>query len=116
MPRNSASAKRPEARDALRQLLLARHSDNATAPLSQPTDGVFCSAFFAPPRTAVLDANWLGADVAYACRNNQRTSLITAANERLLRILCARHVVDELPERDTVWSGAGHPEVSEEAF
>jgi predicted nucleic acid-binding protein len=101
------SAPWPEHRDALRNLLASSHRSNATAPIEFASDHyVFPPAFLRQPRALVADTRCLGADVGYACRNDQRTTLITAANCQAVRIFCSQHVVDELLEHRSIWSTA----------
>ncbi len=58
----------------------------------------------AQPLCAILDAHCLGFDVNYACARNQRTVLVTAANQQLIRLFCAQHVADEIVEHVEAWS------------
>jgi len=62
----------------------------------------------------VADANRLGNDILYACRRDQRTTLVTAANAGLFRLFCAQHVIDEVWEKSAEWT-QGSP-VSRAAF
>jgi predicted nucleic acid-binding protein len=56
----------------------------------------------------VADACRLRDDLLYACRQRQRTSLVTAANEGDLRLFCARHVVLEVVEHAPRWAREGN--------
>jgi len=58
----------------------------------------------AQPLCAILDAHWLGFDINYACARNQRTALVTAANQQLIRLFCAQHVASEIVEHVETWS------------
>lgn len=86
-------------------MLAMTHRNHASAPLHPPSEyGVFPDAILTQPLCAILDAHWLGFDVNYACAKNQRTALITAANQQLIRLFCAQHVVDEIVEHVEAWS------------
>jgi len=52
----------------------------------------------------VADANVLRNDILYACRHDQRTSLVTAANAGVLRLFCASHVPEEVEEHAAGWA------------
>lgn len=94
-----------EPTDALRDFLASTHGHSAVVPLQRPSaDGVFPAAILANPRPIVGDTRWLGEDVGYSCRNNRRTTLITAANRQVVRIFCAQHVVDEVIKHRAIWS------------
>ena len=68
------------------------------------SNGVFPDAVMAQPLWAILDTDWLGFDVDHACACNQRTALVTAANQQHLRPFCAQHVADEIVEHVETWS------------
>jgi predicted nucleic acid-binding protein len=107
----------PDRRDQLRDLLALTHRRNATAPITVPLEnGVFPPTFLREPRTLVADTRCLGADVGYAARNNQRTTLITAANTQALRLFCSRHVVAEVLEHRSIWSTAASAYIPDERF
>ena len=72
-----------------------------TAPIRYPDDhGAFPIAewpmlgYLVPP--IVVDANVLRNDILYSCRNDRRTSLVTATNAGFLRMFCAEHVIEEV--------------------
>ena len=53
--------------------------------------------------TVVVDANVLRNDILYSCRNERRTTLVTAANTGALRLYVAEHVVREVDEDTAEW-------------
>lgn len=61
--------------------------------------------FPVPP--LVADANVLRNDILYACRHDQRTSLVTATNAGVLRLFCASHVPEEVEEHAAEWAADG---------
>jgi hypothetical protein len=96
---------RREPSDAVRRMLTNTHRTHASAPLRLPSDhGVFPDAVVAQPLCAILDTNWLGFDINRACARDQRTTLVTAANQQLIRPFCAQHVADEIVEHVETWS------------
>ncbi|MGP8242395.1 MAG: hypothetical protein ACLQQB_11625 [Solirubrobacteraceae bacterium] len=96
---------RREPSDAVREMLAIAHRTHASAPLRLPSEhGVFPDAVMAQPLCAILDTHWLGFDVNHACARNQRTALVTAANQQLIRPFCAQHVADEIVEHVETWS------------
>ncbi len=96
---------RREPSDAVREMLAITHRTHASAPLCLPSDhGVFPDAIMAQPLCAILDAHCLGFDINRACARNQRTALVTAANQQLIRPFCAQHVADEIVEHVETWS------------
>jgi hypothetical protein len=96
---------RREPSDAVREMLTNTHRAHASAPLRLPSEhGVFPDAVTAQPLCAILDTNWLGFDINHACARNQRTTLVTAANQQLIRPFCAQHVADEIVEHVETWS------------
>jgi predicted nucleic acid-binding protein len=76
--------------------------------------GVFPWSLFPPAGVVVVDANALRSDVLYGCRKAHRTTLVSAANEGLLRLYAAAHVVQEVAEHYQRWCSDG--EVSSEVF
>ena len=66
--------------------------------------GAFPADIVRPTFLVVADACCLRDDLLYACRQRQRTSLVTAANEGDLRLFCARHVVLEVVEHAPRWA------------
>jgi hypothetical protein len=96
---------RREPSDAVREMLTNTHRTHASAPLRLPSEhGVFPDAVMAQPLCAILDAHWLGFDINRACAHAQRTVLVTAANQQLIRPFCAQHVADEIVEHVETWS------------
>jgi predicted nucleic acid-binding protein len=94
-----------EPADTVREMLAITHRTHASAPLRLPSEqGVFPDARIAQPLCVILDAHWLGFDLNYACARNQRTALVTAANQQLIRLFCAQHVADEIVEHVEAWS------------
>jgi len=55
-----------------------------------------------PP--VVVDANVLRNDIGYACKHEQRTSLVTSANVGCIRTFCAPHVIAEVDEHSRRWA------------
>lgn len=102
--------------EALQATLHAAHVKSSKEPIIFPSaEGAFAdNAFFVSPTPVVVDANILRNDILYACRRNQRTVLVTAANAQLLRLFCAQHVVDEVREHAEKWTDG--PKVSQAAF
>ena len=76
--------------------------------------GTFPWSWFPPAGVVVVDANALRSDVLYGCRKGRRTTLVTAANEGLLRLYAAAHVVEEVAEHYVRWAADGP--VSASAF
>ena len=102
----------PEAIGAqiVRERLHNARETNRTAPLIKPDgNGVFAESWLQQllrreSLVAVVDANWLRADLAYACRHGSRTVLISGANSRLLRLYCAEHVIREVEAHSDEWA------------
>jgi len=69
--------------------------------------GTFPWSWFPPAGVVVVDANALRSDVLYGCRKGRRTTLVTAANEGLLRLYAAAHVVEEVAEHYVRWAADG---------
>jgi hypothetical protein len=103
---------------AMRVMLSGTHGRSALAPLELPSeDGVFPAAsFFRKPRPIVGDTRCLAEDIAYACRENRRTVLLTAANEQIIRLFCSAHVVGEIFKNHAIWSSEAKKPVSSEEF
>jgi predicted nucleic acid-binding protein len=99
-------------------ILTDTHSRSAVAPLELPSgEGVFPAAsFLRKPRPVVGDTRCLAEDIAYACRANRRTVLVTAANEQIIRLFCSAHVVSEIFEHHAVWSSGAKRTVPREEF
>ena len=93
-------------------------SSTVSAEIRSPDEhGAFPSAnwpvhwFPVPP--LVIDANVLRNDILYSCRMQQRTTLVTAANARVLRLFCASHVPEEVEEHAAEWAAEGKVDVDE---
>jgi hypothetical protein len=99
-------------------MLSGTHGRSALAPLQQPSEeGVFPAAsFLRKPRPVIGDTRCLAEDIAYACRENRRTVLVTAANEQIIRVFCSAHVVREIFKNHTIWSSEATKPVSSEEF
>jgi hypothetical protein len=99
-------------------MLSGTHDRSALAPLKWPSeDGVFPAAsFLREPRPVVGDTRWLAEDIAYACRENRRTVLVTAANEQIIRLFCSAHVVREIFKNHAIWSSEAKRRVPSEEF
>ena len=80
---------------AVQVMLRGTRGRSALAPLEWPSEeGVFPAAsFLRKPRPVVGDTRCLAEVIAYACRENRRTVLVTAANEQIIRLFCSAHVV-----------------------
>jgi len=104
-------------RAAVDVMLTAMHGHASAAALEAPSaDGVFPAAGIVQPRPLVGDTRFLGADIGYACRKGQRTTLITATNAQVFRLFCAQHVVDEVVEHHGLWSGHKRTTVTSAQF
>lgn len=103
---------------AVRVMLSGTHGRSALAPLQLPSEeGIFPAApFLRKPRPIVGDTRCLAEDIAYACRENRRTVLVTAANEQIIRLFCSAHVVREIFKNHAVWSSEAKRPVSSEEF
>jgi hypothetical protein len=102
-------------RPALRGAISDIHVRNSHNPIKFPDpSGVFLGKLLADVPPVVVDANWLRNDIKYACRNDQRTTLINVANEGLVRLFCCQHVIDEVVEHASEWTFGS--EVSQESF
>lgn len=103
---------------AVQGILRGTHGRSALAPLERPSEGgVFPAAsFLRKPRPIVGDTRCLAEDIAYACREDRRTVLVTAANEQIIRLFCSAHVVGEIFKNHTIWSSEAKRPVSSEEF
>lgn len=91
--------------DVFRRVLTDSHVARSKAPLRVPlANGAFPSDLLANVQPVVPDANVLRNDVIYACRSGTRTVLVNIANAGLLRLFCARHVLDEVSEHAAEWA------------
>lgn len=98
--------------DRVAEMLRQLHVQSAGAPLIGASDsGVFPDRpgldvlglrVRIPP--VVVDTNQLFRDVGYSVRRGERTVLVNAANSGALRILCPRHVVEEIGEHSAKFS------------
>ena len=99
------------------EMLSVLHRSNAKTELEVATkDGVFPPALWVEPLPVITDANWLRADILYACRHEQRTTLVTAANEQFVRPFAALHVVDEILEHGSEWAETATYPIDGEEF
>ncbi|MEX2106773.1 MAG: PIN domain-containing protein [Solirubrobacterales bacterium] len=95
---------------AVERVLRASHVHAATEPINGPDEyGAFPSAWRPGPLDqrvppVVVDANVLRNDLRYACENDRRTVLVTAANSGAIRLFAASHVLDELVEYAELWA------------
>jgi hypothetical protein len=103
---------------AVQVMLSGTHGRSALAPLAWPSEeGVFPAAsFLRKPRPVVGDTRCLAEDIAYACRENRRTVLVTAANEQIIRLFCSAHVVGEIFKNHAIWSSEAKRPVPSEEF
>jgi predicted nucleic acid-binding protein len=99
--------------------LRSAYSDTTNLAIRYPDDhGAFpiaewpMSGYLVPP--IVADANVLRNDILYSCRNDRRTSLVTATNAGFLRMFCAEHVIEEVEEHSSRWAREGR--VNQAAF
>lgn len=78
-------------------------------------DGAFPAHLFPRTTLVVVDANTLRNDVIYSCRHaGARTTLLTGANGNILRLFCAKHVLEEVHEHYLEWCEA--EDVSADTF
>jgi len=95
-----------------RGVLRSMHDRNASEPIRAPDEwGAFVDHWPSGTRflgggvaPVVVDANVLRNDVLYACRNQQRTVLVNAANAGAIRLYAASHVVAEVAEHAKRWA------------
>jgi hypothetical protein len=107
---------RRDAEAVIEMLLTLQRATAGTDLRAASTDGEFPGGLFADPIPVVVDANWFRADVRYACRSQQRTVLVSAANEQFIRAFCAHHVIDEVLEHFEEWADPPDGQVTAEAF
>lgn len=81
------------------------HLHNTTEAIRLPdADGVFPATTLWRASLVVVDANTLRNDIIYACRHEGTpTTLVNGANAQMLRLFCARHVLEELQEHYREW-------------
>ena len=99
--RQEADRQRAEELQALVQGMVRHfHLHNSTEAVRLPdADGVFPETTLWRPSLVVLDANTLRNDILYACRHESTpTTLVNGANSQMLRLFCARHILQELHE------------------
>jgi predicted nucleic acid-binding protein len=95
---------------AVEQVLKASHEHAATEPINGPDEyGAFPAVWRPGPLDqrvppVVVDANVLRNDLRYACENDRRTVLVTAANSGAIRLFAASHVLEELAEYADLWA------------
>lgn len=95
---------------AVEQVLRASHEHAATEPIHGPDEyGAFPATWRPGPLDhtvppVVLDANVLRNDLRYACENDHRTVLVTAANSGAIRLFAASHVLNEVVEYADLWA------------
>jgi hypothetical protein len=68
------------------------------------------------PRPIAGDTRCIAEDIAYACRENRRTALVTAANEQIIRLFCSAHVVREISRNHAIWSSKAKKPVPSDEF
>lgn len=91
----------------LREVLRAGHLANASEPITGVADdGAFLDSLLwgSAGQPVVVDANWLRNDLLRFCLRQEQTIMLTAANSGLLRLYCARHVLDEVDEHHATWA------------
>lgn len=100
------------AKDAIWTLHLAARDQPIRVP---DADGAFPAHLFPRTTLVVVDANTLRNDVIYSCRHaGARTTLLTGANGNILRLFCAKHVLEEVHEHYLEWCEA--EDVSADTF
>ena len=94
--------------DLIRDLLRSVHVDGARTAIVGADDvtGAFPDAhgFSGGVQPLVIDANWLRGDVLHACKHGRQTVMLTAANQNVVHLYCAPHVVDEVEEHYVEWT------------
>lgn len=86
------------------------HQQNSTRAIEGPDPlGGFPSAWWHPVLLGgvppiVVDANIFRSDIAYACKYQRRTVLITGANSGYFRLFCAEHVLREVFKHGERWA------------
>jgi len=94
----------PEAAAFVRTILRSLHLHATRQPINVPDQaGCFPGSsslllLRATRGTPIVtpDACVLGNDVGYACRTGSRTTLVNAANTSAVRVICARHVIQDV--------------------
>lgn len=103
--------------DTVRDYLATTHQRHAVEPLRSPSEeGVFPSSAWTRPHPVVADAMWLRDDIRFACIHRRRTVLVNVANEQLIRVFCAQHVIDEIVEHSLEWTNDAKRPVPHDDF
>lgn len=86
----------------VRHFHLAHRAETIRLP---DPDGVFPpSPLWQPSSLIVVDANTLRNDIIYSCRHDgAATTLVNGASSQMLRLFCARHVLEEVREHHEEW-------------
>ena len=81
------------------------HLQNSSTAIHLPDgDGVFPTMAPWLASLVVVDANTLRNDILYACCHEAKpTTLVNGANSGMLRLFCARHVLEEIKEHHQEW-------------
>lgn len=81
------------------------HLHNVNEAVRLPdADGVFPATTLWRASLVVVDANTLRNDIIYACHHEGTpTTLVNGANSQVLRLFCARHVLEELHKHYREW-------------
>lgn len=88
-------------------MILFTHQRNAEKAIDGPNEiGVFPDSMLGSVPPVVADANVLSRDLLRGCKQQQHTVLVNAVNSGMMRLYCARHVVDEIVEHAGEWSNA----------
>jgi predicted nucleic acid-binding protein len=59
---------------------------------------------------------WLRHDIRHACWSGQRTVMVSAASQGLIRLFCSQHVIDEVLEHARDWSEGARVPVPHDLF
>jgi predicted nucleic acid-binding protein len=91
--------------DALRETISSMHRYSTSAPIKlADSAGAFPATLLPFVFPVVIDANALRNDLIRTTGRGDRTVLVSAANSGVLRLFCARHVVDEVWKYLPEWS------------
>jgi predicted nucleic acid-binding protein len=84
----------------VRSILKNHHRQSSGTGIAVANEaGLFPDSAITDMPPVVIDANTLFNDVLYACSHgDQATTLLNAANAGLIRLFCARHVLEEVAE------------------
>lgn len=81
------------------------HQQHADEPIAIPNEaGVFSSTLMPLVFPIVVDANVIRGELIRMARSGTRTILASAASYGVLRLYCARHVVNEIYEHCDEWA------------